>query len=84
MQETRGETQETDLTITRLPDRDLLIRIFQRVEELYELVSEDHGAIMRIDGQLSVFAPLLAKYAPGGKLDMIGAMQARREARRGG
>ena len=83
MQETRGETQETDLTITRLPDRDLLIRIFQRVEELYELVAEDHGAIMRIDGQLSVFAPLLAKYAPGGKLDMIGAMQARREARRG-
>ena len=59
------------------------MRIYQYAGELYELIAEDHGAIMRIDGQLSVFAPLLAKYAPGGRLDMIGAMQARREARRG-
>lgn len=56
--------------------------MLQHVEDLYEQLSEVHGAVMRMDAQLSVFAPMLAKFAPGGKPDMIALMQARREAGR--
>jgi hypothetical protein len=54
----------------------------QHIEDLYEQMSEMHGAVMRLDCQLSVFAPFLAQLAPGGKVDMIAVMQARREAKR--
>lgn len=70
------------LANTTLTERELIIHMLQHIEDLYEQMSEVHGAVMRIDGQLSVFAPLLAKYAPGGKLDFIGANQMRKEARR--
>jgi hypothetical protein len=81
--ETLPETPPNSLANTTLTDRELLIHALQHLEDLYEQMSEMHGAVMRLDCQLSVFAPLLAKYAPGGKPDMIGIMQARREARRG-
>lgn len=67
-----------------LTDRELLIHAIQHLEVLTEQMAEQHEAVMRLDYQLSVFAPLLAKYAPGGKPDMIAIMQARREGRRGG
>ena len=70
------------LANTVLTERELLIHALQHLEDLYEKVQEMHGAVMRMDCQLAVFAPLLAKYAPGGKPDMIAIMQARREARR--
>jgi hypothetical protein len=74
----------SSIASTTLSDHDLIIHLLQHIEIMYEQIAETHGAVMRIDGQLSVFAPLLAKYAPGGRPDIIGAMQARREVRRGG
>lgn len=81
MPETIAGNSETG----ELSDHDLLLMLLASVGKLYELVAEDHGVVMRLDGQLSVFAPLLAKLAPagGGRMDMIGLMQARREMRRG-
>lgn len=76
------ETFPGNLENTTLTERELLIHALQHIEDLYEQVSEMHGAVMRLDCQLSVFAPFLAKLAPGGKVDMIALMQARREARR--
>jgi hypothetical protein len=70
------------LANTMLTDRELLIHAVQHIEDLYEQLAEVHGAVMRMDYQLQVFAPFLAKLAPGGKVDMIAVMQARREARR--
>jgi hypothetical protein len=80
--ETFRETSPA-LAGTTLSDHDLLLHALAHIEDLYEKIGEIHGAVMRVDGHLSVFAPLLAKWAPGGKPDMIGLMQARREARRG-
>jgi hypothetical protein len=68
---------------TTLTDRELLIHALQHLEVLTEQMAEAHGAVLRIDAQLSVFAPLLARLAPGGKPDMLALMQARREIRRG-
>jgi hypothetical protein len=82
--ETFQETSANSLANTTLTDRELLIHALQHIEDLYEQAAETHAAVMRMDYQLSVFAPFLAKLAPGGKPDMIAIMQARREARRGG
>jgi hypothetical protein len=71
------------LANTTLTDRELIIHLLQHIEMMYEQVAETHGAVMRIDGQLSVFAPLLDKLAPGGRPDMISMMQTRRGFRRG-
>lgn len=83
MPETHAETPETALANTTLTDRELLIHALQHIEQLYEMVSEQHGAVMRVDGELSVFLPLLRKLAPGGKPDFIAVMQTRREAKHG-
>lgn len=64
-----------DLANTRLTDRELLIHAVQHLEVLSTQMEYVHA-------QLTVFAPLLARLAPGGKPDMIALMQARREARR--
>jgi hypothetical protein len=81
--ETFSETPADALARTTLTDRELLIHALQHLEVMYEQQAEMHSAVMRIDGQLSMFAPLLAKWAPGGKPDMLALMQARREAKRG-
>lgn len=65
-----------------LTDRELLIHALQHLEYLTEQMAEQHEAVMRLDYQLSVFAPLLAKYAPGGKPDFLALAQIRREAKR--
>lgn len=83
MTETLPETPETALANTILSDRELLIHAIQHLEDLTEKMAEAHGAMMRIDGALSVFAPLLAKLAPSGKPDFVAVMQARREAKHG-
>jgi hypothetical protein len=75
-------TPANSLANTTLTERELLIHALQHLEDLYEQVSEMHGAIMRMDCQLSVFAPLLAKFAPNGKPDIIAINQMRREAKR--
>jgi hypothetical protein len=80
--ETFPETPLNSLANTTLTERELLIHALQHIEDLYEQLSEVHGAVMRMDCQLAVFAPFLAKLAPGGKVDMIAVMQARREAKR--
>ena len=83
MPETSPETARNSLANTVLTDRELLIHAIQHLEYLTEQLAEQHEVIMKLDYQLGVFAPLLAKYAPGGKPDMIAIMQARREGRRG-
>ena len=82
MPETYPGTVQNSLANTSLTDRELLIHAVQHLEWLTEQMAEQHEAVMRLDYQLQVFAPLLAKYAPGGKPDMIAIMQARREARK--
>lgn len=82
MPETFPGTVQNSLANTRLTDRELLIHAIQHLEVLTEQMAEQHEVIMRLDYHLGVFAPLLAKYAPGGKPDMIAIMQARREARK--
>jgi hypothetical protein len=84
--ETFPETPETPaaaLAKTTLTDRELLIHALQHLEAMYEQVAETHEAIIRIDGELAVFKPLLARLAPGGKPDFLAVFQARREHRRG-
>lgn len=83
MPETFSRNSADALASTRLTERELLIHAIQHLEVLTEQMAEAHGAVLRIDAQLSVFAPLLERLAPGGKPDMIALMQARREARRG-
>ena len=57
---------------TQLSDRDVLLHILTHVEALTELLV-----------LLEEFRPLLALLkTPNGKLDMVGVMQARREAKR--
>ena len=68
-------TPANSLANTTLTDRELLIHAVQHLEVLHELVNDMYE-------QLSVFRPLLARLAPGGKPDMIALMQARREMRR--
>jgi hypothetical protein len=70
------------LASTTLTDRELLIHALQHLEVMTEQLAEVHQYAVRLDGQLSVFAPLLARFAPGGKPDMVALMQARREMRR--
>jgi hypothetical protein len=66
-----------------MSERELLIHALQHLEDMYEKNAETHAAVMRLDGQLSAFAPLLAQFAPGGKPDFISIMQSRRGFRRG-
>lgn len=84
MPETFPENSANSLANTTLSDRELIIHAVQHLEDLADQMADVHGAVLRIDGQLSVFAPLLARLAPGGKPDMIALMQARREIRRAG
>ena len=74
---------QPELSGTRLSDRELLIHAIQHLEDLAEQLAETRAAVLRVDGELQVFLPLLRKLAPGGKVDMISIMQTRREARRG-
>ena len=74
---------QPELSGTRLSDRELLIHAIQHLEDLTEQLAETRAAVLRVDGELTVFLPLLRKLAPGGKVDMISIMQTRREARRG-
>jgi hypothetical protein len=69
--ETFPETSASALANTTLSDRELLIHLLQHVEVMGEQMNE-------ITAQLAVFRPLLDQLAPGGKPDMLGAMQARR------
>jgi hypothetical protein len=80
--ETFREIQGNSLANTVLTDRELLIHAVQHLEDLAEQMADVHGAVLRIDGALSVFAPLLAKYAPGGKPDFLSIRQGVREAKR--
>lgn len=82
MPETNTETPGNSIAATTLSDRDLLIHAIQHLEDLTEKMGEAHGAVLRIDAELAVFRPLLAKLAPGGKPDFIAVMQARRDARK--
>lgn len=83
MTESFPETQADAIARTTLTDRELLIHAVQHLEVQGELITEMHGTIMALEEELAMFRPLLAKLAPGGKPDMIGIMQTRREARRG-
>lgn len=83
MPETFPPNSVNSVAGTTLTDRELLIHVLQHVEDMWEKLAEVHEHTLRMDGQLSVFAPLLARFAPGGKPDMIALMQARREARHG-
>lgn len=81
MPETFPGSPQNSLANTSLTERELLIHAIQHLEVLTEQMAEQHDAVMRLDCQLSVFAPLLERYAPNGKPDMIAIMQARREAK---
>ena len=81
MPETFTDTADA-IAATTLSDHELLIHALQHIEQLYEMIAEIHGPVLRIDAELSVFLPLLRKLAPGGKPDFIAAMQTRREAKR--
>jgi hypothetical protein len=68
---------------TVLSDRELLIHALQHLEVMTDQLAEVHEYVLKLDGELSVFRPLLARLAPGGKPDMLALMQTRREIRRG-
>ena len=53
--------RETALANTKLTERELLIHAVQHLEDLSEKMADVHGAVLRLDHQLSVFAPLLDK-----------------------
>lgn len=80
--ETDRETRNAALAATRMTERELLIHALQHLEDLAEQMAEVRGAVIRFDGTLAVFEPLLRKYAPEGRMDFIGAMQARRDMKR--
>lgn len=82
MPETLPETPGNSLANTTLTDRELLIHAIQHLEVLTEQMAEAHEAVLRIDGELAVFRPLLARYAPGGKPGV--AMRIREGFRNGG
>jgi hypothetical protein len=80
--ETFPESSANSLANTRLTDRELIIHAVQHLEMITGQLEEIGARLESFEAELSVFRPLLAKLAPGGKPDMIGIMQARREARR--
>lgn len=82
MPESFQDNSATAIANTTLSDHELLVHALQHIEDMYEQIAEMHGAVMRIDGQLSVFAPLLARLAPGGRPDLVGAMQTRRDLKK--
>lgn len=70
------------LANTTLTDRELLIHALQHLEVMTEQLAEVHKHVLKFDGTLALFEPLLARFAPGGKPDMLALMQARREGRK--
>lgn len=78
-----GETPP-ELSGTRLTDRELLIHAVQHLEDLSERLADVQGRVIRLDHELAVFAPLLARFRPGGGATMVDAMQAWRAGRKAG
>ena len=78
----RGVSENSDITRTKLPDRDLLIHAIQHLEYQSEQLARLESQVAELTQVLAVFRPLLQKMAPDGQVTVTGMLAARREVRR--